>query len=390
MSPYTSIRVRYSGLWVNQAPERRRQGAAILRRVPIASGTVTFKGQDITHVKGETLRNLRRNMQAVFQDPYDSLNPNQSVLEIIAEPLLVHGLIKNIKEARPEVKEFLDLVGMPTDAVDRYPHAFSGGQRQRIGSRWLALALKPEFIVADEPVSALDVSIQAQIVNLMQDLRSELNLTYLFIAHDLSVVRHISDRIAIMYVGQLVETSDRTSVYERPSHPYTQALLSAVPIPDPVVESQRKRMKVVGEVPNLIDPPEGCRFSALGPYVQDRVSCRSARTQRDCPQTRLLVTSLKTSQHFRSQLFGHSGGSSTRRSKGSCFWILRRHGKSNCGRACHVKVLPCLSPGATPSVSKVLPLTLVLQGRSSRIPPSRVRRPVSSRERSMSWVDLTF
>ncbi|KAA3638208.1 MAG: ABC transporter ATP-binding protein [Armatimonadetes bacterium] len=258
-------------------------GRAILRRVPIASGTVTFKGQDITHVKGEKLRNLRRNMQAVFQDPYDSLNPNQSVLEIIAEPLLVHGLIKNIKEARPEVKEFLDLVGMPTDAVDRYPHAFSGGQRQRIGIA-RALALKPEFIVADEPVSALDVSIQAQIVNLMQDLRSELNLTYLFIAHDLSVVRHISDRIAIMYAGQLVETSDRTSVYDRPSHPYTQALLSAVPIPDPVVESQRKRLKVVGEVPNLIDPPEGCRFSSRCPYVRDRCLAEAPELREIAPK----------------------------------------------------------------------------------------------------------
>ncbi|MCB1246820.1 MAG: ABC transporter ATP-binding protein [Acidimicrobiia bacterium] len=246
-------------------------GRAILRRVPIAGGSITFKGQDITDLKGEDLRRLRRDMQAVFQDPYDSLNPNQSVLEIVAEPLLVHGLISNIKQARSEVKEFLDLVGMPTDAVDRYPHAFSGGQRQRIGIA-RALALKPEFIVADEPVSALDVSIQAQIVNLMQDLRSELGLTYLFIAHDLSVVRHISDRIAIMYAGQLVETSDKTAVYERPMHPYTQALMSAVPIPDPVIEARRKRVRVEGEVPNLIDPAEGCRFASRCPYVQER--CR--------------------------------------------------------------------------------------------------------------------
>ncbi len=265
-------------------------GRAILRRVPIAGGKVFFEGNDITNLEGEELRSLRRNMQAVFQDPYDSLNPSQSVLEIIAEPLLVHGMIKNIKEARDEVKEFLDLVGMPADTVDRYPHAFSGGQRQRIGIA-RALALKPEFIVADEPVSALDVSIQAQIVNLLQDLRSELNLTYLFIAHDLSVVRHISDRIAIMYAGQLVETSDRISVYEHPLHPYTQALLSAVPIPDPVLESKRKRMKVVGDVPNLIDPPVGCRFASRCPYVQER--CRV-----ESPELRELAPGHQVSCHF--------------------------------------------------------------------------------------------
>jgi peptide/nickel transport system ATP-binding protein len=242
-------------------------GRAILRRAPISSGSVHFAGEDITKASGEHLRKLRRRMQPVFQDPYGSLNPHQTVLEIIAEPLLVHGLIEDVEEARNDVQEFLDIVGMPVDSIDRYPHAFSGGQLQRIGIA-RALALRPEFIVADEPVSALDVSIQAQIVNLLQDLKEELNLTYLFIAHDLSVVRHISDRIAIMYAGQLVEVADKVDAYQRPTHPYTQALLSAVPIPDPVVEAQRKRVMVVGDVPDLIEPPPGCRFASRCPYVQ--------------------------------------------------------------------------------------------------------------------------
>lgn len=246
-------------------------GRAILRRVPAATGTVRFRGEDITNLGGEEIRRLRRHMQPVHQDPYGSLNPRQSVLEIIAEPLLVHGLIDKIKDARAEIQEFLDLVGMPSDTVDRYPHAFSGGQRQRIGIA-RALILKPELVIADEPVSALDVSIQAQIVNLMQDLRSELNLTYLFIAHDLSVVRHISDRIAIMYAGQLVEVADKDAVYDTPAHPYTQALLSAVPIPDPEIEAHRTRVVVKGDVPNLIDPQPGCRFASRCPFVRDR--CR--------------------------------------------------------------------------------------------------------------------
>ncbi len=246
-------------------------GRAILRRVPAATGSVCFDGADITTLDGEELRRLRRHMQPVHQDPYGSLNPRHSVLQIIAEPLLVHGLIDRIEDAREEVGAFLDMVGMPPDSLDRYPHAFSGGQLQRIGIA-RALVLKPRFIVADEPVSALDVSIQAQIVNLMQDLRSELTLTYLFIAHDLSVVRHISDRIAIMYAGQLVEVAGKDAVYDRPAHPYTQALLSAVPIPDPEIEARRKRVRVEGEVPNLIDPPPGCRFASRCPFVQER--CR--------------------------------------------------------------------------------------------------------------------
>ena len=265
-------------------------GRAILRRLPAATGTIRFRGEDITNLDGEPLRRMRRHMQPVFQDPYGSLNPKQSVLEIVAEPLLVHGLIKKTSDARAEVKEFLDLVGMPADTVDRYPHAFSGGQRQRIGIA-RALALKPEFLVADEPVSALDVSIQAQIVNLMQDLRTELNLTYLFIAHDLSVVRHISDRIAIMYAGQLVEVADKDAVYENPSHPYTQALLSAVPIPDPVIESKRKRVMATGDVPNLIDPAPGCRFASRCPYVQER--CR-----RETPEMQPIAVGHEAACHF--------------------------------------------------------------------------------------------
>lgn len=249
-------------------------GRAIFRRLPAAGGSIRFKGADITNLDGEKLRRLRRHMQAVFQDPYGSLNPGQTVAEIIAEPLLVHGLIKRIGDARQEVQTFLDLVGMPPDAIDRHPRAFSGGQRQRIGIA-RALILKPELVLADEPVSALDVSIQAQIVNLMQDLRQELNLTYLFIAHDLSVVRHISDRIAIMYAGRLTEIADKNTIYETPAHPYTQALLSAVPIPDPEIERHRKRLTMVGEVPNLIDPPEGCRFASRCPYRQEQCQVES-------------------------------------------------------------------------------------------------------------------
>jgi peptide/nickel transport system ATP-binding protein len=246
-------------------------GRAILRRIDASEGTIRFRGQDITHLRGDELRRLRRHMQLVFQDPYGSLNPRQSVLEIVAEPLLVHGMIDKIEDARPQVTEFLDLVGMPPDAIDRHPHAFSGGQRQRIGIA-RALALRPDFIVADEPVSALDVSIQAQIVNLMQDLKSELGLTYLFIAHDLSVVRHISDRIAIMYAGRLVEIADRDAVYRSPMHPYTKALLSAVPIPDPAVERQRRRIVLQGEIPDPVDPKPGCRFASRCAYRQPQCS----------------------------------------------------------------------------------------------------------------------
>jgi peptide/nickel transport system ATP-binding protein len=258
-------------------------GRAILRRVPITAGRIWFKGRDITALKGEELRRLRRDMQLVFQDPYASLNPRMRILDIVAEPLLVHGLIRRVEEAEDKVVELLELVGLPADAVDRYPHAFSGGQRQRIGIA-RALALEPDLIVADEPVSALDVSIRAQVVNLMQDLQERLGLTYLFIAHDLSVVRHISHRIAVMYAGKLVELADRDAIYEHPKHPYTQALLSAVPIPDPAVQRQRQRQVLTGEIPNPVHPPPGCRFHTRCPIAVERCSEEEPPLEQKAPQ----------------------------------------------------------------------------------------------------------
>jgi oligopeptide/dipeptide ABC transporter ATP-binding protein len=244
-------------------------GRAVLRRVPITAGRIWFKGRDITGLRGEELRRLRRDMQLVFQDPYASLNPRMRVLDIVAEPLLVHGLVRRIEDAEDRVVELLELVGLPVDAVERYPHAFSGGQRQRIGIA-RALALEPDLIVADEPVSALDVSIRAQVVNLMQDLQERLGLTYLFIAHDLSVVRHISHRIAVMYAGKLVELADRDEIYRDPRHPYTRALLSAVPIPDPRVQRARSSAVLRGEIPNPVQPPAGCRFHTRCPIAVER------------------------------------------------------------------------------------------------------------------------
>ncbi len=246
-------------------------GRAILRRVPIQSGRIYFQAQDITDLDEEGLRPLRRHMQLVFQDPYASLNPRLRVIDIVAEPLLVHGLVKNTREAVDRVAELLELVGLPPDAGGRYPHAFSGGQRQRIGIA-RALALSPQFIVADEPVSALDVSIRAQVVNLMQDLQAEFGLTYFFIAHDLAVVRHISHRIAIMYAGKIVEIAGRDAIYESAVHPYTEALLSAVPVPDPKVQKARQRIAYSGEVPNPMAPPQGCRFQSRCPYESEQ--CR--------------------------------------------------------------------------------------------------------------------
>lgn len=243
-------------------------GRAILRRVPAAGGRIFFKGRDITQIEPANLRPLRRNMQLVFQDPYASLNPRMRIFDIVAEPLVVHGLARSTKDAMGKVSELLERVGLPPDAGSRYPHAFSGGQRQRVGIA-RALALSPEFIVADEPVSALDVSIRAQIINLMQDLQADLGLTYLFIAHDLAVVRHISRRIAIMYAGKIVELAGRDEIYDNPLHPYTKALLSAVPVPDPKVQRSRKRITYKGEAPNPLNPPPGCRFQSRCPQVTD-------------------------------------------------------------------------------------------------------------------------
>ncbi len=243
-------------------------GRAILQLYRPTAGDVIFEGKDLTKTKGEELRKMRRRMQMIFQDPYASLNPRMTVGSIIGEPLEVHGIGSTKRERQERVQELLKIVGLNPYFVNRYPHEFSGGQRQRIGVA-RALAVNPAFIVCDEPISALDVSIQAQIINLLEDLQDELELTYLFIAHDLSVVRHISDRIAVMYLGKIVELADRDELYTNPMHPYTQALLSAVPIPDPSVETQRKRIILEGDVPSPANPPKGCNFSTRCPRVMD-------------------------------------------------------------------------------------------------------------------------
>ncbi len=251
-------------------------GRAILRLYEPTAGTIVFDGQDISHLDEGDLRSLRRRMQMVFQDPFASLNPRHSVGRIVGEPLRVHGLAKR-KGADARVRELLKIVGLPEDAASRYPHEFSGGQRQRVGVA-RALAVNPDFIVADEPVSALDVSIQAQIINLLASLQHDFALTYLFIAHDLAVVRHISDRIAVMYLGGIVEVSPADELYERPLHPYTISLLSAVPIPDPVIERERKPLLLQGDLPSPANPPAACRFHTRCPYVQP-TRCRDKRPE---------------------------------------------------------------------------------------------------------------
>ena len=243
-------------------------GRAILQLYRPTAGEVIFEGKELTQTKGEELRRTRRRMQMIFQDPYASLNPRMTVGSIIGEPLEVHNIGSGRKDRQERVQELLKIVGLNPYFVNRYPHEFSGGQRQRIGVA-RALAVNPSFIVADEPISALDVSIQAQIINLMEDLQSELDLTYLFIAHDLSVVRHIADRIAVMYLGKIVELADSEELYINPKHPYTQALLSAVPIPDPSIENHRQRIILEGDVPSPADPPLGCNFSTRCPRVMD-------------------------------------------------------------------------------------------------------------------------
>lgn len=241
-------------------------GRTIVRLYEPTEGEVIFKGQDISHTKKGQLKPLRRQMQLIFQDPYSSLNPRMNVNTIVGEALLAHGLVKKGQEYIDRVSEIIETCGLSSYHINRYPHQFSGGQRQRIGIA-RALALNPEFVVCDEPVSALDVSIQSQILNLMMDLQEKMGLSYLFISHDLGVVKHISNRIGVMYLGSLVEMADKRELYNNPSHPYTRALLSAIPLPDP---SKRKKMIAIsGEIPSNVNTPTGCKFNTRCPYAKE-------------------------------------------------------------------------------------------------------------------------
>ncbi|MBH5320555.1 dipeptide ABC transporter ATP-binding protein [Paenibacillus sp. GSMTC-2017] len=244
-------------------------GRTIMRLYEPTSGSVTFEGKDVSKLRGAELKGLRRNMQMIFQDPYASLNPRMTVTDIIGEALDIHNLVSSRAERKRRVEDLLDLVNLNPEHATRYPHEFSGGQRQRIGIA-RALAVDPKFIIADEPISALDVSIQAQVVNLMQDLQKRMGLTYLFIAHDLSMVKHISDRVAVMYLGKVVELAESSELYENPRHPYTRALLSAIPIPDPEVEATRERIVLKGDLPSPINPPSGCQFHTRCPIATEK------------------------------------------------------------------------------------------------------------------------
>ncbi len=247
-------------------------GRCILLLEQPTSGQIVFEGQDLTRLPAGELRRVRRRMQVIFQDPYSSLNPRMTVGQIIEEPMAVHRLVREPAARRGRCRDLLQRVGLLPQHASRYPHELSGGQRQRVGIA-RALAMEPSVIVCDEPVSALDVSIQAQIINLLEDLQAEFGLTYLFVAHDLAVVRHISDRVAVMYLGKIVEIADRATLYEAPVHPYTRALLAAVPIPDPDLEAQRERLVLRGEVPSPLNPPSGCVFHPRCPLAVDR--CRT-------------------------------------------------------------------------------------------------------------------
>jgi oligopeptide transport system ATP-binding protein len=246
-------------------------GRCILQLERPTSGTVRFEGRELTTLNQRELRAVRRKVQVIFQDPYSSLNPRMTVGQIIAEPIAVHNIVSGNAARAARVKDLLHRVGLLPQHANRYPHEMSGGQRQRVGIA-RALAMEPSLIVCDEPVSALDVSIQAQIINLLEDLQAEFGLTYLFIAHDLAVVRHISDRVIVMYLGKIAEMADRKTIYDDPKHPYTRALLSAVPIPDPELEAQRERIVLGGEVPSPLNPPPGCVFHPRCPIAIDR--CR--------------------------------------------------------------------------------------------------------------------
>lgn len=268
-------------------------GRALLRLYDPTEGRIFFEDKDIATLSGKELRQLRRRMQMIFQDPYSSLNPRQNVGNIVSEPLKVHGI--GGRNVEVQVRELLGTVGLPKGSANRYPHEFSGGQRQRIGLA-RALALSPDLIVADEPVSALDVSIQAQIVNLLEEMQEEFALTYLFIAHDLAVVRHISDRIAVMYLGRIVEVAPSAKLYENPLHPYTKALLSAVPIPDPVVEEKRERILLSGDLPSPANPPSGCRFHTRCPFRQQE------RCDDEVPELRPLADGQVVACHYAEEI----------------------------------------------------------------------------------------
>ena len=250
-------------------------GRAILQLYKPTAGKVEYEGTNLVGLKRESMRLMRRKMQMIFQDPYASLNPRMTVGQLVGEPLIVHSVATG-EEIEKRVEQLLELVKLNPAFATRYPHEFSGGQRQRIGVA-RALALNPNFIICDEPISALDVSIQAQVVNLLEDLQAQFGLTYLFIAHDLSMVRHISDRVAVMYLGVIVELTDREELYTNPLHPYTQALLSAVPIPDPIADAKRKRVILEGDVPSPANPPSGCRFRTRCPIAQ--AQCAESRPE---------------------------------------------------------------------------------------------------------------
>ena len=275
-------------------------GRSILRLYRPTGGRIVFDGQDITTAEGAPLRAMRRRMQMIFQDPYASLNPRMTAAGIVAEPMEIHG-VGSGAERRQQVRELLSRVGLDPDYGDRYPHEFSGGQRQRIGVA-RALALHPDLIVADEPISALDVSIQAQIINLLERLQGEFGLTYLFIAHDLSVVRHISDRIAVMYLGRIVESTTSRELYDRPLHPYAVALLSAVPIPDPAVEGRRRRIILEGDVPSPANPPVGCHFHPRC-WLRARLG-NPERCQVEAPVLREMSSGHVVSCHFAEEVDG--------------------------------------------------------------------------------------